>query len=79
VDARDVNDEVVVREAAVQAGLGPEWLLGRAKGEEAGHQAHLALAAFDAAGCPGVPTFVVGDARYFGKDRVDWVVEQMRA
>jgi len=79
VDARDVNDELVVRQAAVQAGLDADWLLERARGEEAGRRAHQALAAFDAAGCPGVPTFVVEGARYFGKDRVDWVVEHVRS
>jgi 2-hydroxychromene-2-carboxylate isomerase len=78
VKSRDVNDEGVVREAATEAGLDADWLLAQAKDELAGCRVHQALEAFDAAGCPGVPTFVVDGARYFGKDRVDWVVDRVR-
>jgi 2-hydroxychromene-2-carboxylate isomerase len=79
VDGRDVNDESVLRDCLESAGLDPEALLGRARGEGAGRRAVDALAAFDRDECPGVPTWVVDGERFWGKDRVDWLVEKVRS
>lgn len=56
-----------------------ERLLASAEEARFGDQARAALAEFDRVGCPGVPTFVVDGARYFGKDRVDWAVDACAA
>ena len=36
------------------------------------------LQALDNAGCPGVPTWVVNGERFWGKDRVEWLVARVR-
>jgi 2-hydroxychromene-2-carboxylate isomerase/GNAT superfamily N-acetyltransferase len=74
VDGRDVNDEDVVRDAARTAGLDAGALLTRALTPEVSVRLDAALAGFERDGCPGVPTFVVGGERWWGKDRVDWLV-----
>jgi 2-hydroxychromene-2-carboxylate isomerase len=79
VDGLDVNEEHVVRAAAAAAELEPDALLTRASGEDAKHALDEALAAFDADRCPGVPTWVVNNERFFGKDRVDWLVDRVRS
>ncbi|MEH2349126.1 MAG: hypothetical protein V7K55_14140 [Nostoc sp.] len=37
-----------------------------------------ALTEYEQFGCPGVPTWVVEGERFWGKDRVDWVVEKVK-
>ncbi|MCC5649069.1 DsbA family protein [Nostoc sp. XA013] len=37
-----------------------------------------ALAEYEQFGCPGVPTWVVNGEKFWGKDRVDWVVEKVK-
>ncbi|MEH1868516.1 MAG: hypothetical protein V7K69_26450 [Nostoc sp.] len=37
-----------------------------------------ALAEYEQFGCPGIPTWVVNGERFWGKDRVDWVVEKVK-
>ncbi len=79
VEGLDVNDEDVVRRAAATAGLDPDALLGRALQDDAKHALDGALATFEAAGCPGVPTWIVEGERFWGKDRIDWLVEKIHA
>jgi 2-hydroxychromene-2-carboxylate isomerase len=87
IEGLDVNDDAVVRHAAVAAGLDADALLNRARQDEAGHAVYDALAAFDRDACPGVPTWVVScdgsgkplSERFWGKDRVDWLVERVRS
>lgn len=74
----DVNDPDTIRWAASRAGLDGDALLAAAGAEQPGEQARAALADFDAWGCPGVPTVVVGGERFFGKDRIDWILEACR-
>jgi 2-hydroxychromene-2-carboxylate isomerase len=57
----------------------PDALLEGARLDEPGRRLAESLATFDADECPGVPTWVVAGERYWGKDRVDWLVEQVRA
>jgi len=77
VDGLDVNDEEVIRFAARAAGLDPDVLMSRAMGEEAATAAREALAAFDRDEIPGVPTWVVDGKRFWGKDRIDWLVREI--
>ena len=77
IDGFDVNDETVVRDAAAAVGLDPASVLERALGHEAASMAREALAAFDRDELPGVPTWVVNGRRFWGKDRVDWLVEEI--
>ena len=79
VEGLDVNAPDTVRWAAREAGLNGDSLLRAAREERAGSEARAALAAFDEAACPGVPTFVVRGQRFFGKDRVDWARETCEA
>jgi 2-hydroxychromene-2-carboxylate isomerase len=71
----DVNEPDTIRWAAAAAGLDPEWLLAAAEGSGPGDEARRSLEDFDRIGAPGVPTFVLDGARFFGKDRVDWVLD----
>jgi len=79
VDLADVNDEAVVRRACETAGIDPDETLRRAFEGGASQQLHAALAEFDRLECPGTPTFVFEGERFWGKDRVDWLVEAVRS
>jgi 2-hydroxychromene-2-carboxylate isomerase len=78
VDLADVNDEVVVRGACTSAGLDPDTAIRHAWDPESGRRLAEALADFDRLECPGTPTFVLDGERFWGKDRVDWMVEAVR-
>jgi 2-hydroxychromene-2-carboxylate isomerase len=78
VGAQDVNEEVVVRDAARQAGLDPDQLIGRALQAETKEKLDAALAAFERDRCPGVPMWVLNGERFWGKDRVDWLAKRVR-
>jgi 2-hydroxychromene-2-carboxylate isomerase len=77
IHQRDVNDESVVRDAIATAGLDPDQFLARALEPDTKRTLEDALAAFDRDACPGVPTWVVNGERFWGKDRVDWLVERV--
>jgi 2-hydroxychromene-2-carboxylate isomerase len=79
VEGLDVNEPDTIRWAAQRAGLDPDHLMTRLAEPGPGQKARDALAEFDRLRCPGVPTVVVNGQRYFGKDRVDWVVDACRA
>ena len=78
VEGLDVNEPEVVRRAAVAADLDPERLLVTAMDHGPGDMLAQVLDAFDRDECPGVPVWVVDGARFWGKDRVDWVVAHVR-
>lgn len=78
VACADVNDEAVVRAAAEKAGLDAAELLAAARSPETKRTLEASLEAFDAAECPGVPTWVVAGERFFGKDRVELLAETVR-
>jgi 2-hydroxychromene-2-carboxylate isomerase len=77
VDLLDVNEEAVIRAAAREAGLDTDRLMDEAKAEPAGLAADAALREYESAGCPGVPTWVVGGERFWGKDRVGWLHDRI--
>jgi 2-hydroxychromene-2-carboxylate isomerase len=70
----DVNEPETIRWAAREAGLDEDWLLSALEGDGPGAEARQALAELDRLACPGVPCFVLEGERFFGKDRVDWLV-----
>jgi 2-hydroxychromene-2-carboxylate isomerase len=75
VEGLDVNEPDTIRWAADRAGVNGEALLVAARAAQSGAEARAALDEFEAHSCPGVPTVVVEGERFFGKDRVDWVIE----
>jgi len=79
VQGLDVNEPDTIRWAARRADLDPDDLMMRLAEFGSGQEALAALAEFDRLRCPGVPTVVVDGQRYFGKDRIEWVVDVCRA
>jgi 2-hydroxychromene-2-carboxylate isomerase len=71
----DVNEPDTIRWAAAQAGADRDALLAAASAAQPGAEARAALDEFDTHACPGVPTVIVDGERFFGKDRVDWIIE----
>jgi 2-hydroxychromene-2-carboxylate isomerase len=79
VNGLDVNEPDTIRWAAERAGLDPEGLMTAAAEPGPAAEARNALQEFERLQCPGVPTVIVDGQRFFGKDRVDWVVDACRA
>ena len=91
VEGIDVNESATIGWAAQRAGLDPARLLAAAGDPAPAEAARAALAEFERNQCPGVPTVIIYRERYvnrsrtiypqrfFGKDRVDWVVDLCRA
>jgi len=75
IEGLDVNEPDTIRWAAAQAGADGDALLGAASAPQPGADARAALDEFDTHACPGVPTVIVDGERFFGKDRVDWIIE----
>jgi 2-hydroxychromene-2-carboxylate isomerase len=78
VEGLDVNEPAVVGRAAVAAGLDAERVLAAAMERGPGDMLGEALQAFDRDACPGVPVWVLDGERFWGKDRVDWLVARIR-
>jgi 2-hydroxychromene-2-carboxylate isomerase len=79
VEGLDVNEPETIGWAAQRAGLDPDHLMMRLAETATGKEALAALDEFDRLRCPGVPTVVVNGQRYFGKDRIDWVLDVCHA
>ncbi len=75
VEGMDVNEPEAIRWAAARAGLDGDALLAAAEADHPGAKARAALSDFGIHACPGVPTVVIGDKRFFGKDRIEWIIE----
>lgn len=78
VEGLDVNEPTTIIWAAERAGLDPKHLMTELAGVRPAEQVRTALAEFERLQCPGVPTVVVNGQRFFGKDRIDWVVDFCR-
>jgi 2-hydroxychromene-2-carboxylate isomerase len=78
VEGQDVNEVDTIRHAAQSVGLDADEVLHRAAEEEVGRAVSHALAAFDREEIPGVPTWVVNGKRFWGKDRVEWLVQEVK-
>jgi len=75
VEGMDVNESEAIRWAAAWAGLDGDALLAAAEADYPGAKARAALSDFDIHACPGVPTVMIRDKRFFGKDRIEWIIE----
>ena len=75
VQGLDVNEPATIRWAAQQAGLDSELLMSALTASAPAAETRNALDKFERLQCPGVPTVVLNGQRFFGKDRVDWVVD----
>lgn len=78
VDGLDVNEESVIRQVATSVGLDANWLIDQALQDHTRRILDSALAAFDHNQCPGVPTWVFNGERFWGKDRVEWLVARIK-
>lgn len=79
VKGLDANNPETIKWAAQQAQLDADDLLQRANSQHAFDQALANLEAFDEIKCPGVPTVVINQQRFFGKDRIDWIINAYRS
>jgi 2-hydroxychromene-2-carboxylate isomerase len=79
VEGLDVNEPATILWACARASVDGEALLQSLRRDDVAAQAVAALDAFDRLKCPGVPTFVVAGQRFFGKDRIDWLLDACRA
>jgi predicted DsbA family dithiol-disulfide isomerase len=78
IEGRDVDDRDVIRDAAIRAGLDADEIVWRALTAEMKRAVDNALSGFDRIEAPGVPTWVLDRERFWGKDRVDWLVREVR-
>ncbi|HJQ60957.1 MAG TPA: DsbA family protein [Vineibacter sp.] len=74
IDGLDVNEPDTIRRAASRAGVDGEQLLQSLRAAAIGAEVRAALAEFEHLKCPGVPTFTVDGQRFFGKDRIEWLL-----
>ncbi|MBH8576686.1 DsbA family protein [Nostocaceae cyanobacterium CENA369] len=79
VDGMDVNEEEVIKHCISSSGLDCEHILNRAFTMEITQMLNHSMNLFTKAGCPGIPTWVIEGERFWGKDRVDWLVEKVRS
>jgi 2-hydroxychromene-2-carboxylate isomerase len=78
VEGLDVTEESVIRQVATSVGLDANWLINQALRDHTRRRLDAALAAFDHDQCPGVPTWVLNGERFWGKDRVEWLVARIK-
>lgn len=76
---RNLGDPVVLADALAAAGLDATALLALADDPAVKDRLKAATEAAVARGVFGAPTFFVGDAMFFGQDRLDWVEDAARA
>ena len=79
VDQRNMNDGAVVASVVREAGFDPEALLALASDPAVKEQLKAQTQEAVARGVFGAPTFFVGDAMFFGQDRLDFVKEALEA
>ena len=75
----DRSDEATVKQTLQAAGLDGEALWTMASEEPVKAQLKAATEAAVARGVFGAPTMFVGDAMFFGQDRLDFVEEALAA
>lgn len=78
-DERNMNDPAVVTRVLQDAGFDPEALLALAGDPQVKEHLKSQTQEAVARGVFGAPTFFVGDAMYWGQDRLDFVKEALEA
>lgn len=79
VQDRDIADEAVLGELLSKLGADPKVALERARGPEAKAALKASTEAARTRGIFGAPACIVGDDLFFGKDRLDFVEDALRA
>ncbi|MDP1631923.1 MAG: 2-hydroxychromene-2-carboxylate isomerase [Caulobacter sp.] len=74
---KQMADPAVVAEVLTQAGCDAAALLALAETPEAKNRLKANTEAAIARGAFGAPTFFIGEAMYFGQDRLDWIEEAL--
>ena len=78
VKGQDVNEESVVRRAIGEARLNADQLMAQAFSETVSEKLSQSLSDFEADQCPGVPTWILNGERFWGKDRLDLLIETIK-
>lgn len=73
----DVNEMDVVRSCISESGLNTDEIIERAFSDDIGAMVSRSLEGFERDQCPGVPTWILNGERFWGKDRVDMLVERI--
>ncbi|WP_430397908.1 2-hydroxychromene-2-carboxylate isomerase [Ferrovibrio sp.] len=79
VDGLNLNDPQVIGAVLHKAGFDPQALLSAANDEAVKQQLKSETEAAVARGVFGAPVFFVGEAMFFGQDRLDFVAEELAA
>jgi 2-hydroxychromene-2-carboxylate isomerase len=79
VDALNMNDPAVVGQVLTTAGIDPASILALANAQGTKDALKTATEAAVARGVFGAPTFFVGNAMFWGQDRLDFVREALDA
>jgi 2-hydroxychromene-2-carboxylate isomerase len=79
VDGLNLNDPQVIGGVLHKAGFDPQALLSAANDEAVKQQLKSETEAAVARGVFGAPVFFVGEAMFFGQDRLDFVAEELAA
>lgn len=79
VDGLNLNDPQVIDGVLHKAGFDPQALLSAANDEAVKQQLKSETEAAVARGVFGAPVFFVGEAMFFGQDRLDFVAEELAA
>ncbi len=77
-EGRNLGDPAVVGAVLAAAGFDPEAVLAAANDEAAKQQLKQETEAAVARGAFGAPIFFVGEAMFFGQDRLDFVAEALQ-
>ena len=77
VDARELGDPVVLGKTLVEAGFNPQAMLALVGDQEVKDALKANTEAAVQRGVYGAPTMFVGDAMFFGQDRLDFVRETL--
>lgn len=70
----DLGRDEVLRDIATEVGLDPEALVRAAHSDTQREQVRAGMQRFFDQGMVGVPGFVVGEQRFWGNDRLEWVI-----
>ncbi len=78
VHRQDVNELDVVKNCIKEIGLNPDEIIDLALSDNIKEKMVKALQDFENHKCPGIPTWVINGERFWGKDRVDMLVDRIK-
>ena len=77
-EGRDAGDDGVMREAAARAGLEPEAIVKAADDPDVQQRVYAGMMGGVQEGLFGVPFFIYRGTRFWGNDRLEWLVREIR-